>query len=89
MRTRADVEPIMVTSLSATGLGFITMPTVPVCVGDKYEVVFVLDDADESLLFEEIVITRVRGTRVGAAFSPSHYTNDDLMFFVMSEMGEL
>jgi len=86
LRTRAYVEPIMVTSLSVTGLGFITLPTVPVSVGDKYEVVFVLDDADESILFEEIVIARVRGTRVGAAFSPSQYANHDLIFFVMSEM---
>ena len=89
LRTRAEVEPIMVTSLSVTGLGFITLPTVPVCVGEKYEVVFVLDDTDESILFEEIVIARVRGVRVGAAFAPSHYANDDLMFFVMSEMAEL
>ena len=89
MRTRAEVEPIMVTSLSVTGLSFITLPTVPVSVGEKYEVVFVLDDADESVLFEEIVITRVRGVRAGAAFAPSHYANDDLMFFVMSEMAEL
>ena len=45
-----------------------------------------LDDEEQSVLFEEIVITRVRGTRVGAAFSPSHYANHDLIFFVMSEM---
>jgi hypothetical protein len=88
LRTRVYVEPIMVTSLSVTGLGFITLPTAPVQVGDKYEVVFELDDEDQSILFEEIVITRVRGVRAGAAFSPSHYANDDLMFFVMSEMSE-
>ena len=88
LRTRAYVEPIMVTSLSVTGLGLITLPTVPVQVGDKYEVVFELDDEDQSILFEEIVITRVRGVQAGAAFSPSHYANDDLMFFVMSEMSE-
>jgi hypothetical protein len=86
LRTRAYVEPIMITSLSITGLGFITLPTVPVSVGDKYEVVFVLDDEDQSILFEEIVVTRVRGTRVGAAFSTSHYANHDIMFFMMSEM---
>ena len=88
LHTRAEVEPIMVTSLSVTGLGFITLPTVPVQVGDKYEVVFELDDEDQSILFEEIVITRVRGVRAGAAFSPSHHANDDLMFFVMSKMSE-
>jgi len=49
-------------------------------------VVFVLDDADQSVLFEEIVITRVRGTRIGAVFSPSYYANHDLIFFMMSEM---
>jgi len=87
LRTREEVEPIVVTSLSVSGLGFVTAPGASVCVGDKYEVVFVLDDEDQSILFEEIVITRVHGTRVGAAFSPSHYANHDLIFFMMSEMG--
>jgi len=86
LRTREEVEPIVVTSLSVTGLGFVTTPAVSVRAGDKYEVVFVLDDEDQSVLFEEIIITRVRGTRVGAAFSPSPDANHDLVFFVMSEM---
>jgi len=86
LRTREEVEPIVVTSLSVTGVGFVTAPGASVRIGDKYEVVFVLDDEDQSVLFEEIVITRVRGTRVGAAFSASHHVNHDLIFFVMSEM---
>ena len=86
LRTREEVEPIVVTSLSMKGLGFVTAPGMSIGVGDKYEVVFVLDDEDQSVLFEEIVITRVRGTRVGASFSPSHYANHDLIFFVMFEM---
>ena len=86
LRTREEVEPIVVTSLSVTGLGFVTTPSVSIRAGDQYEVVFVLDDEDQSVLFEEIVITRVRGTRVGAAFSASQYANHDLIFFVMSEM---
>ena len=86
LRTREEVEPIVVTSLSVTGLAFVTAPGASVGMGDKYEVVFVLDDEDQSVLFEEIVITRVRGTRVGATFSPSHYANHDLIFFVMCEM---
>src|SRR5262245_28097931 len=86
LRTREEVEPIVITSLSVTGMGFVTAPGASVRVGNKYEVVFVLDDEDHSVLFEEIVITRVRGTRAGAAFSPSHDANHDLIFFVMSEM---
>jgi hypothetical protein len=86
LRTREEVESIVVTSLSVTGLGFVTAPGVSVRVGDKYEVVFVLDDEDQSVLFEEIIITRGHGTRIGAAFSPSHYANHDLIFFMMSEM---
>ena len=86
LRTREEVEAIVVTSLSVTGLGFVTAPGASVRVGDKYEVVFVLDDEDQSVLFEEIVITREHGTRIGAVFSPSHYANHDLIFFVMSEM---
>jgi hypothetical protein len=68
------------------GLGFVIAPGAPVRVGDKYEVVVVLDDEEQSVLFEEIVITRVHGTQVGAVFSPSHYANQDLIFFMMSEM---
>jgi hypothetical protein len=86
LRTREEVEPIVVTSLSVAGLGFVIAPGAPVRVGDKYEVVFVLDDEEQSVLFEEIVITRVHGIRVGAAFSASHYANHDLIFFMMSEM---
>jgi hypothetical protein len=86
LRTREEVEPIVVTSLSVTGLGFVTAPGASVRVGDKYEVVFALDDEDQSVLFEEIVITRGHGTRIGAAFSSSHYANHDLIFFMMSEM---
>lgn len=86
LRTREYVEPIVVTSLSVHGLGFIAAPKVPVHVGEKYEIVFVLDDEDQSIMFEEIVIARVHGVKVGAIFSPSHYENPDLMFFVMSEM---
>ena len=86
LRTREEVEPIVVTSLSVTGLSFVTAPEVSVCVGEKYEVVFVFDDEDQSVLFEEIVITRVHDTEVGAVFSPSHYANHDLIFFMMSEM---
>jgi RecJ-like exonuclease len=89
LHTREEVEPIVVTSLSVTGLGFVTAPGVSVRLRDKYEVVFMLDDEDQSVLFEEIVITRVRGTRIGAAFSPSRYANHDLIFFVMSELSPL
>ena len=86
LRTREDVEPIVVTSLSMHGMGFIAAPKVPIRVGDKYEVVFILDDEDQSVLFEDIVITRLEGVKVGAAFAPSQYENPDLMFFMMSEM---
>jgi hypothetical protein len=86
LRTSEEVEPIVVTSLSVTGMGFRIAPGASVHVGDKYEVIFVLDDEDQSVFFEEIVITRVCGTRVGAAFSPAHDANHDLIFFVMSEM---
>jgi hypothetical protein len=84
LRVSAEVEPIVVTSLAVTGIGFVTVPGASVRVGDKYEVVFILDDEDQSVLFEEIVITRVSGTRAGAVFSPAHDTNHDLIFFVMS-----
>jgi len=67
-------------------MGFVTAPGASVHVGDKHEVVFGLEDEDESVLFEEIVITRLCGTRVGATFSPAHDANPDLIFFVMSEM---
>jgi len=86
LRTREEVEPIVVTSVSVTGMGFMTASGASVRVGDKYEVVFLLDAEDQSVLFEEIVITRVRNTKVGATFSPAPDANHDLIFFVMSEI---
>src|SRR3954447_7412058 len=56
LRTREEVEPIVVTSLSVTGLSFVTTPGASVRMGEKYEVVFVFDDEEQSILFEEIVI---------------------------------
>ncbi len=85
-RALCQCTHLVVTSLSVTGLSFMTTPGASVHVGDKYEMIFVLDDEDQAVLFEEIVIIRVCGTRVGATFSPAHDANHDLIFFVMSEM---
>src|SRR5947208_16574821 len=58
LRTREEVEPMVVTSLSVTCLAFVTAAGLTVSLEDNYEVLFVLDDEDHSLLLEEVVITR-------------------------------
>jgi hypothetical protein len=84
LRTRASVDPIVVTSLSVTGLRFVTRPTLVLHAGERYEVVFLLDDADCSAIFDTIVITRRRGNIVGAAFEAQESYRDELGFYIMS-----
>ena len=62
-----------------------TRPDVVLHKNEKYEVVFVLDDADHSVIFEEIVIQRRHRNVVGAAFSTQDTYHADIGFYIMYE----
>ena len=55
-----------ITSLSASGIGFTTTQHIPT-PGARYDVIFFLDDKHRTVI-EEIIISRVAGTAVGAEF---------------------
>lgn len=85
LRTRENVDTIVVTSLSVTGLGFVTRPDVVLHKGERYEVVFVLDDEDHSVIFEEIVVQRLHRNIVGAEFCTPEKYHGALGFYIMYE----
>lgn len=62
-----ELDTITVTSLSASGIGFTTTQHIPT-PGERYDVVFFLDDKHRTVLMEEIIIRWVAGTAVGAEF---------------------
>jgi hypothetical protein len=79
-------ETITVTSLSAGGMGFVLQHPRPCQIGERYEVRFVLPDTQRTLVMEDIVITRLEGTSVGAAFSPPDTYNHDLDFYLVPDL---
>jgi hypothetical protein len=62
------LDTITVTSLSAGGIGFRTTQH-RATLGARYTVAFALQDEDQSMIIEDIIIRRVKGTTVGAAFA--------------------
>ena len=73
---------ITVTSLSAGGLSFLMIQPLPIQLGEVYEVVFVLNDKHQSILREAIIIQRLEGLMVGAAFSSDEQYNHALDFYL-------
>lgn len=68
--TRQTLDTITVTSLSVAGMGFLTTSQVRCHPGERYDVVFCLNDPARSLVFEDIVIAWSEGQMVGATFCP-------------------
>ena len=62
-----ELDTITVTSLSASGTGFTTTQYIPT-TGERYDVVFFLDDKHRTVVMEEIIIRWVAGKAVGAEF---------------------
>jgi hypothetical protein len=78
--TRDVFETITVTSLSAGGMGFLLQHPRPCQIGERYEVLFVLPDRPRTMVMEDIVMTRLEGTAVGAACSPPDTYNHTSTF---------
>jgi hypothetical protein len=76
-------EPITVTSLSASGMGFVLQDPRRFTTGQRYEVAFVLADSQQTLVLEDIILTRLEGTVGGAAFFPLDKYNHDLDFYLV------
>jgi hypothetical protein len=81
--TQETLGNIVVTSLSITGLRFITRSKTAFKAGDRYEVVFMLDDVEQSMITEEVVIARVHGNVVGASFANQSNYQSEIGFYLM------
>jgi hypothetical protein len=81
--TKHVLASLTVTSLSVSGVGFTLSTPLPVQAGEPYDIIFMLDDADRSLIFETIVVRRVAGSEVGAEFSLEDAYHSALDFYLM------
>ena len=75
---------IIVTSLSLGGVGFRTRTPVALQPGEIYDVIFFLDDADHTLIFQTIVLRRMQGQEGGAEFCAQDIATDDLDYYLIS-----
>jgi hypothetical protein len=62
------LDTITITSLSTGGIGFRTTQH-RVALGARYTAAFGLQDDDHSMIIEDIIIRRVKGSAVGAEFA--------------------
>jgi len=74
---RDTLDRITVTSLSTGGIGFTTQQYRPVR-GVLYDVVFALNDPQNSVIMDTIIIRRVASPVVGAEFYPAATSNHTL-----------
>jgi len=81
--TRHLFETITVTSLSAGGIGLVLQYSRLFHAGQRYEVAFVLADPQRTIVLEDILLTRLEGTVVGAVFFPPDKYNHDLDFYLV------
>src|SRR5262244_3916294 len=61
VQTKTDCGDIMITSLSCGGIGFLINTNVDIKPDSMYAIQFQLDDAQRSVICEDIVIKRVEG----------------------------
>ena len=65
------------------GQGSRSVPPLPVQSGEHYDLLFFLDDADRTLIFENIVIRRVEDREVGVEFCLEDLYHSALDFYLM------
>jgi hypothetical protein len=81
--TKHVLASLMVTSLSVSGVGCTLSTPLPVQCGERYDLIFFLDDADHTLIFETVVIRRVADREVGAEFCLEDAYHSALDFYLM------
>lgn len=86
LSTRKKLDNVTVVSLSVNGIGFITDNNIMLNPEESYEIIFYLDDGNNSMICEEILIRRINGRFVGAEFHHNDKYNYELDFYIMSEL---
>jgi hypothetical protein len=84
--TKHILTTLTVTSLTVSGVGFTLRTPLPVRSGERYDILFFLDDADHTLIFETIVMRRVEDREVGAEFRLEDSYHSALDFYLMDAL---
>ncbi len=84
--TKHVLASLTVTSLSVSGVGFTLHTPLPVRSGERYDIIFFLDDTDHTLIFETIVMRRVKDREVGAEFCLEDSYHSALDFYLMEAL---
>lgn len=84
--TKHVLASLTITSLSVSGVGFALRTPLPIKAGEHYDVVFFLDDANHTLIFETTVIRRVEDREVGAEFCLEDSYHSALDFYLMDAL---
>jgi hypothetical protein len=69
LHTYQPLDTITVTSLSEGGISFRTSHQIGCHLGERYALVFGDSEMDHTVMYVDIVITRIQGRVVGAAFT--------------------
>jgi hypothetical protein len=83
MRPLSDV---VVVSLSVSGVGLRMHTEAQVALGGVYELHFALEDETQARVYEAIVVRRIHGLFVGAAFYHHDRYNYELDFYLTSQL---
>jgi hypothetical protein len=86
--TKHVLASLTVTSLSVNGVGLTFRTPLPVQSGERYDIIFFLDDADHTLIFETIVMRRVENREVGAEFCLENPYHNALDFYLLDALLE-
>ena len=80
--TKHVLASLMVTSLSVSGVRFSLRTPLPIQPGERYDVIFFLDDVDHTPIFETIVIRHMEDREVGAEFCLEEPYHSALDFYL-------
>src|SRR6266446_1758699 len=69
---RSPLDTMTITSLSRSGIRFLTRHNSGCHVGEHYAVVFGLQEQNHAMVYVDIVMTRLHSRAVGAAFVHHH-----------------
>ena len=84
--TKHVLASLTVMSLSVSGVGFTLSTPLPIRSGEHYDIIFFLDDANHTLIFETIVIRRVEDREMGAEFYLEDLYHSALDFYLMDAL---
>jgi hypothetical protein len=83
LSNRKEKGEIQVTNLSMSGIGFITVSSNALSVGDKIKLNFTLDDNKQSEIEKSGIVRWIDGFNVGCEFADTSQPDTNLGFYLM------